>query len=71
MLEAVNETPAPTQRFLCEKTNCTKVYKNWLSLLNHIKTNHKDSEEVNSPLGNFLSSNGDISLPPVTITVPD
>ena len=27
------------------------------SLLNHIKTNHKGSEEVNSPLGNFSSSN--------------
>ena len=57
MLEAVNETPAPNQRFFCEKPNCTKDYKNRSTMLNLMRTKHKVSEEVESPLGTFPSSN--------------
>ena len=57
MTETVNETPAPLQNFVCEKINCAKDYKNRSSMLNHMKSKHKVSEEVESPLGNFPSSN--------------
>ena len=55
--DIVTPTPVPASRVYCEKPNCKKDYKSRSGLLNHNKTAHKNDLEIQSPLGNFPSSN--------------
>ena len=50
-------TTALIERVICQIPDCTKNYKSRSNMLNHIRTHHKPSIEVQSPLGNFPSSN--------------
>ena len=55
MLDASIETPAPSQRVVCD--NCGKDYKTRATLMQHVRVYHKAHVRVDSPLGNFPSSN--------------
>ena len=57
MSEQTILTSALIKRVTCEAPDCKKDYASRSNMLNHIKTHHKNSTKVQSPLGNFPSSN--------------
>ena len=47
----------PTPQVACPKTDCSKVYKARGTMLAHMRKHHKESTEIQSPLGSFPPSN--------------
>ena len=58
MGDVATETPAPALRLVCEMPNCGKDYKTKGTMKQHLRAHHKGPvSEIESPLGNFPSSN--------------